>query len=63
MFGIFKKFMNDMIALFQQTIQLFKDTNHKQFTITSLKILNPIDKMVEKEMAQLKDIKDEKEWG
>lgn len=60
MFRIFNMFMNDVIVLFQQTIQLFKGTNHKQFEITSVKFLDPIDKMLEKEMAQLKSIKDEK---
>lgn len=46
MFGIFKK---------------FKGTNHEQAKITSMQYHDPIDKMVEKEMAQLKAIKDEKE--
>ncbi len=46
MFGIFKK---------------FKGTNHEQVKINSIQIHDPIDKMVEKEMAQLKAIKDEKE--
>ncbi|MDZ5607039.1 hypothetical protein U2I54_08000 [Bacillus pseudomycoides] len=46
MFGIFKK---------------FKGTNHKQFEITSIQFHDPIDKMVEKEMAQLKAMKEEEE--
>lgn len=46
MFGIFKK---------------FKGTNHKKFEITSIQFHDPINKMVEKEMAQLKSINDEKE--
>lgn len=58
MFGIFKMFAHDVKVLFQQTIQLFKGTNHEQVKPTSI---DPIDKMVEKEMAQLKAIKDEKE--
>ncbi|WP_257206186.1 hypothetical protein [Bacillus wiedmannii] len=60
MFSIFKMFMNDVVALFQQTIQLFKGTNHEQFKPTLI-VADPIDKMVEKEIAQLKSIKDEKE--
>lgn len=50
-----------MIALFQHTVQLVKGTNHEQLKITSVQFQDPIDKMVEKEMAQLKAIKDEKE--
>ncbi|SCC01838.1 hypothetical protein [Bacillus wiedmannii] len=38
----------------------FKGTNHKQ-VIPTLIVADPIDKMVEKEMAQLKAMKDEKE--
>ena len=53
--------MNDIVVLFQQTIQLFKGTNHEQVKLTSIQFQDPIDKMVEKEMAQLKVIKDEKE--
>ncbi|WP_242476224.1 MULTISPECIES: hypothetical protein [Bacillus cereus group] len=45
MFDIFKK---------------FKGTNH-ELKIESIQFHDPIDKMVEKEMAQLKAIKDEKE--
>ncbi|MCU5028566.1 hypothetical protein [Bacillus thuringiensis] len=61
MFGIFKMFAHDVKVLFQQTIQLFKGTNQKQVKPTSIQFYDPIDKMVEKEMAQLKAIKDEKE--
>lgn len=46
MFGIFKK---------------FKGSNHEQVIPTLIVAPDPIDKMVEKEMAQLKAIKDEKE--
>ncbi|MDA2112222.1 MULTISPECIES: hypothetical protein [Bacillus cereus group] len=46
MFGLFKK---------------LKGSNRKRFEITSVKFLDPIDKMVEKKIAQLKSIKDEKE--
>lgn len=54
-------FAHDVKVLFQQTIQLFKGTNHEQVKPTSIQFHDPIDKMVEKEMAQLKAIKDEKE--
>lgn len=54
-------FMNDVIVLFQQTIQVFKGTNHEKIKPTLIVLHDPIDKMVEKEMAQLKAIKDEKE--
>lgn len=41
---------------------MFKGTtNHEQLKITAIQIHDPIDKMVEKEMEQLKSIKDEKE--
>ncbi|MGE8013244.1 hypothetical protein [Bacillus mycoides] len=46
MFEIFKK---------------FKGTNQEQVKPTLIVVHDPIDKMVEKEMAQLKSIKDEKE--
>lgn len=54
-------FAHDVKVLSHDVIQLFQGTNHKQFEITSVKFLDPIDKMVEKEMAQLKAMKDEKE--
>jgi len=54
-------FAHDVKVLLQQTIQLFKGINHEQVKPTSIQFHDPIDKMVEKEMAQLKAIKDEKE--
>lgn len=54
-------FVYDVKVLFQQIIQLCKGTNHEQFKPTLIVVHDPIDKMVEKEMAQLKSIKDEKE--
>lgn len=44
-------FMNDVIALFQHTIQLFKGTNREQVKPTTIQFYDPIDKMVEKEIA------------
>ena len=61
MFRIFKWFAHDVKALCRDVIQMFKDTNHKQVMPTLIVTHDPIDKMVEKEMAQLKSIKDEKE--
>ncbi|WP_240687580.1 hypothetical protein [Bacillus sp. SYJ] len=61
MFRIFKMFAHDVKAYVHDAIQLFKGTNHKQVMPTLIVAPDPIDKMVEKEMAQLKAIKDEKE--
>ncbi|SCM13145.1 hypothetical protein [Bacillus wiedmannii] len=61
MFRIFKMFAHDVKAYVHDAIQLFKGTNHKQVIPTLIVAPDPIDKMVEKEMAQLKSIKDEKE--
>lgn len=54
-------FVHDVKVLSHDAIQLFKGTNHKQVIPTLIVVHDPIDKMVEKEMAQLKSIKDEKE--
>ncbi|MED2903891.1 MULTISPECIES: hypothetical protein [Bacillus cereus group] len=62
MFRIFKWFAHDVKVLCRDVIQMLKDTNHKQVMPTLIVAHDPIDKMVEKEMAQLKAIKDEKEY-
>ncbi|KLA12528.1 hypothetical protein B4087_5000 [Bacillus cereus] len=62
MFGIFKMFAHDIKVLSHDVIQVLKGTNHKQVMPTLIVAHDPIDKMVEKEMAQLKAIKDEKEY-
>ncbi|EPZ0458942.1 hypothetical protein ACXI9T_004209 [Bacillus paranthracis] len=63
MFRIFKMFAHDVKVLSHDVIQVFKGWNHEneKVTITSIQFNDSIDKMVEKEMAQLKSIKDEKE--
>ncbi|WP_255265676.1 hypothetical protein [Bacillus cereus] len=61
MFRIFKMFAHDIKTYVHDVIQLFKGTNRKQAIPTLIVAHDPIDKMVEKEMAQLKAIKDEKE--
>ncbi|WP_255285553.1 hypothetical protein [Bacillus wiedmannii] len=61
MFRIFKWFAHDVKVLCRDVIQVLKGTNHKQVMPTLIVAHDPIDKMVEKEMAQLKAIKDEKE--
>ncbi|WP_263704469.1 hypothetical protein [Bacillus thuringiensis] len=61
MFRIFKMFAHDVKVLSHDVIQVLKGTNHKQVIPTLIVAPDPIDKMVEKEMAQLKSIKDEKE--
>lgn len=61
MFRIFKMFAHDVKVLSHDVIQVLKGTNHKQVMPTLIVAPDPIDKMVEKEMAQLKAIKDEKE--
>ncbi|HHT7172097.1 TPA: hypothetical protein ACTZ3H_002789 [Bacillus cereus] len=63
MFRIFKMVTHDVKALGHDVIQFFKGSNSKKdkVIITSIQFHDPIDKMVEKEMAQLKAIKDEKE--
>ncbi|EOO04912.1 hypothetical protein IAW_05729 [Bacillus cereus str. Schrouff] len=58
--GYLKWLLNDVIALFRHTIQLFKGINHEQVISTLNVAPDPIDKMVEKEMAQLKAMKGEK---
>lgn len=52
--------VHDVKVFSHDVIQLFKGTNHEQVKPTLI-VADPIDKMVEKEMAQLKAIKDEKE--
>ncbi len=54
-------FAHDVKVLSHDVIQVLKGTNHKQVIPTLIVVHDPIDKMVEKEMAQLKSIKDEKE--
>jgi hypothetical protein len=54
-------FAHDVKVLSHDVIQVLKGTNHKQVMPTLIVAPDPIDKMVEKEMAQLKAIKDEKE--
>ncbi|BAR81204.1 uncharacterized protein KNN_00327 [Bacillus thuringiensis serovar tolworthi] len=61
MFRIFKMFAHDVKTYVHDAIQLFKGTNHEQVIPTLIVVPDPIDRMVEKEMAQLKSIKDEKE--
>lgn len=55
-------FAHDVKVLSHDVIQVLKGTNHKQVMPTLIVAHDPIDKMVEKEMAQLKAIKDEKEY-
>lgn len=54
-------FAHDVKVLSCDAIKLLKGTNHEQVMPTLIVAPDPIDKMVEKEMAQLKAIKDEKE--
>lgn len=54
-------FAHDVKVLGHDVIKLFKATNHEQVKATLIVAHDPIDKMVEKEMAQLKAIKDDKE--
>lgn len=54
-------FAHDVKVLSHDVIQVLKGTNHKQVMPTLIVAPDPIDKMVEKEMAQLKSIKDEEE--
>ncbi|OSY06761.1 hypothetical protein S2E19_06026 [Bacillus mycoides] len=56
-------FAYDVKSYVHDVFKLFKEWNCKKdkVTITSIQFHDPINKMVEKEMAQLKAIKDEKE--
>lgn len=58
-------FAHDVMVLGHGVIQVFKGCNceKEKVTITSMQFYDPIDKMVEKEMAQLKAIKDEEKEG
>ncbi|HDR7220364.1 hypothetical protein [Bacillus cereus] len=60
MFRLFKMFAHDVKVLSHDVIQVFKGWNHEKekVTITSIQFNDPIDKMVEKEMEQLKAMKD-----
>lgn len=63
MFKVFKMFAHDVKAYVHDVIRLFKEWNHEKekVTIASMQFHDSIDKMVEKEMAQLKSIKEEEE--
>ena len=54
-------FAHDVKVLSRDAIKLFKGSTYEQSKTTLIVAPDPIDKMVEKEMAQLKAIKDEKE--
>lgn len=58
-------FVHDVMVLGHDVIQAFKGWNceKEKVTITSMQFYDPIDKMVEKEMAQLKAIKDREKEG
>ncbi|MGN4872537.1 hypothetical protein ACTFSO_11920 [Bacillus cereus group sp. MYBK120-1] len=58
-FWLFKMFAHDVKVLGYDVIQVFKGWNHEneKVTITSIQFNDSIDKMVEKEMEQLKAIK------
>jgi len=62
-FKRFKLFAHDVKAYVHDVIRLFKEWNYEKekVTIVSMKFHDSIDKMVEKEMAQLKSIKEEEE--
>ncbi|MES5942959.1 MULTISPECIES: hypothetical protein [unclassified Bacillus cereus group] len=65
MFKLFKMFLHDVNVLGHDVIKVFKGWNREKekVTITSMQFYDPIDKMVEKEMAQLKAIKDGEKEG
>lgn len=60
MFKIFKMFTHDVKVLSHNVVQMLKGNNNKREIPTLIVMHDPIDKMVEKEMAQLKLINEER---